>query len=238
MKKINKLTFSLIVISVISTISIGSSASAYALGIQNPLTGFLEQWQKQLSSINKYVQGTVSSKLNDLSESLQGDLQAVINESVGAFGLPDATETRKKVEEIVDSGVNSVDKVTNEIDRQITRASSNTTLSKEGQEVVKEQIEETESSLTRVKVFEQAAQNDVVTQNVMKRISQQNTEIVQILGAMKNEDLKSKQSQDLANLNLTNISRSIDGQNQARQRELLGQSNNNLLRSVSQARLF
>ena len=39
------------------------------------------------------------------------------------------------------------------------------------------------------------------------------------------------------NLNLTNISRSVDGQNQARQKEVVGQGFSNL-RTASQARLF
>ena len=71
----------------------------------------------------------------------------------------------------------------------------------------------------------------------MKRIAQQNTQITGILGAMRTDGLKYKQSQDLANLNLTNISRSVDGQNQARQKEVVGQGFSNL-RTASQARLF
>ncbi|WP_242046408.1 MULTISPECIES: hypothetical protein [Calothrix] len=159
---------------------------------------------------------------------------------MGKLGLPSAIEVRDKVEEIAtndDNAVNSVDKVTNEIDRQITRADSDTTLSKEGQELTKQQVEKTQTSIEQVQADASAAQDDVVTQNVMKRIAQQNTQIAGILGAMRTDGLKLKQSQDLANLNLTNISRSLDGQNQAHQKETVGQGFNNL-RTASQARLF
>ncbi|MEA5573424.1 hypothetical protein [Calothrix sp. UHCC 0171] len=237
MKKTKKLIIVGVGIGVISVVSI---PTASALEIPNPLAKVFEQWQEQLGPINKYVSSTISQKIEDLSASLQGDLQAAVNESVGNLGLPDATETREKIEGIVAStntAVNPVDKATNEIDRQITRADSNSTLSKEGQIITKKQVEKTQNSIKQVGNSGEAAQEEVVTQNVMKRIAQQNTQIAGILGAMRTDGLKSKQSQDLANLNLTNISRSVDGQNQSKQKEVVGQGFNNL-RVASQARLF
>ena len=236
MKKNNKLTISLIGISTISLISING---AYALEIKNPLVTVIEQLQEQTGSVNKYISSTISRKLDNLSESLEGDLQAVVQEAAGVLGLPDAGEVRKEIEEIAsdsNNAVNSVDRASNELDRQITRASG-FTLTKEGQENMKAEVEKTQTSIETVSIFSDAAQNDVVTQNVMKRIAQQNTQISGILGEMRSDGLKSKQSQDLANLNLTNISRSVDGQNQARQKEVVGQGFSNL-RTASQARLF
>ncbi|BAY93644.1 MULTISPECIES: hypothetical protein [unclassified Tolypothrix] len=237
MNKLKKLTISIVGIAIISTIGVSSSD---ALEISNPLAKVFEQWQEQLSSLDKYIDSVVSGKLGNLSESLQGDLQVAVNESVGTLGLPSATEVREKVEEIAandDNAVNSVDKVTNEIDRQITRASADTTLSKQGQQITKQQVEKTQTSIEQVKANANAAQAEVVTQNVMKRIAQQNTQMAAILGVMRTDGLKLKQSQDLANLNLTNISRSLDGQNQVHQKETVGQGFNNL-RTASQARLF
>ena len=237
MKKNNKLTISLIGISTISLISING---AYALEIKNPLVTVIEQLQEQTGSVNKYISSTISRKLDNLSESLEGDLQAVVQEAAGVLGLPDAGKVRKEIEEIAsdsNNAVNSVDRATNELDRQITRAQTETTLSKEGQKSMEAEVEKTQTSIETVSIFSDAAQNDVVTQNVMKRIAQQNTQISGILGAMRSDGLKSKQSQDLANLNLTNISRSLDGQNQSRQKEVVGQGFSNL-RTASQARLF
>ncbi len=237
MKKINKLTISLVGISTISLISING---AYALEIKNPLITVIEQLQEQTGSVNKYISSTISRKLDNLSESLEGDLQAVVQEAAGILGLPDAGEVRKEIEQIAsdnNNAVNSVDRASNELDRQITRAQTETTLSKEAQERMKAEVEKTQTSIETVSIFSDAAQNDVVTQNVMKRIAQQNTQITGILGAMRSDGLKSKQSQDLANLNLTNISRSLDGQNQSRQKEVVGQGFSNL-RTASQARLF
>ena len=236
MKKNNKLTISLIGISTISLISING---AYALEIKNPLVTVIEQLQEQTGSVNKYISSTISRKLDNLSKSLEGDLQAVVQEAAGVLGLPDAGEVRKEIEVIASDSnntVNSVDRATNELDRQITRASG-FTLTKEGQENMKAEVEKTQTSIETVSIFSDAAQNDVVTQNVMKRIAQQNTQISGILGAIRSDGLKTKQSQDLANLNLTNISRSLDGQNQSRQKEVVGQGFSNL-RTAAQSRLF
>jgi hypothetical protein len=224
-------------------ISTSGVTSAYALEIpiikNIPLAQVFNQWQQQLSSLN-YISSTLSRKLEPLAESLKGDLQAAVDNAIGVLGLPDSTETRGKIEDIAansDSTVNTVERATNEVDRQITRASADGTLSKEGQQHTKEQFEKTQTSIEQVQANGEAAQDDVVTQNVMKRMAQQNTQIAGILGAMRTDGLKSKQSQDLANLNLTNISRSLDGQNQAQQKEVVGQGFNNL-RTASQARLF
>ena len=222
------------------TITIISISSAYALEISNPLVRVFDQWQEQLGSLDKYISSTVSRKLDDLSKSIRGDLQAAVNESVGALGLPDSTEVREKVEEIAangDSTVNNVDKTTNEIDRQITRGAASSTLGKDGQQRTKTQVQKTEDSIEQVQSDGEAAQGEVVTQNVMKRIAKQNTQTAAMLGAMRTDGLKLQQSQELANLNLTNISRSLDGQNQARQKESVGQGFSNL-RTASQARLF
>jgi septal ring factor EnvC (AmiA/AmiB activator) len=122
----------------------------------------------------------------------QFKLQAAVNESVGALGLPDAIETREKIEDIAtsnNSAVKSVDKATHEINRQITRASADTALSKQGQQLTKQQVEKTQTSIQQVEASGKAAQDDVVTQNVMKRIAQQNTQIAGILGVMRTDGL-------------------------------------------------
>ena len=110
-------------------------------------------------------------------------------------------------------------------------------LGKEGQERQTELIQRTQQSIERVQQQATTAQGEVVTQNVMKQIAQQNAQQAAILGAMRADGLKQQHSQDLANINLSNISRSVDGQNQAKQRETVGQGFENY-RTTAKARLF
>ncbi|MEM6403088.1 MAG: hypothetical protein AAF757_23140, partial [Cyanobacteria bacterium P01_D01_bin.116] len=190
----------------------------------------INQLKQELKSIDNYVESVLESKLEPIASSLGKDIEAAINETLGVLGLPDAIEARTEVERIAassDTAINTVEQVTNEVDRQITRAVVDSTLSKNGQNLTSEEVEKTQNSIERVQIYSAAAQDEVVTQNVMKRIAQQNASTAAILGAMRADGLKSKQSQDLANLNLTNISRSLDGQNQARQKEIVGQGFSN-----------
>ena len=200
----------------------------------------LDQLGWEFKPFNTYVESILESKLEPISASLGKDIEAAINETLGVLGLPDATLSRTEVEKIAatsDTAVNTVEQATNEVDRQITRAFLDGTLGKNGQQLTTREVEKTQISIERVQSYAAAAQDEVVTQNVMKRIAQQNTSTAAILGAIRADGLKSKQSQDLANLNLTNISRSLDGQNQANQKEVVGQGFSNL-RTAAQARLF
>ncbi|MBF2014861.1 MAG: hypothetical protein IGS23_06585 [Rivularia sp. T60_A2020_040] len=221
---------------VISIVGI-TSASASSIPV---IGNTLDKLKLDLKSFNTYVESILESKLEPLTTSLGKDIEAAINETLGVLGLPDATEARTEVEKVAatsDTAVNTVEQATNEIDRQITRAVINSTLGKNGQQLTLKEVEKTQTSIERVQSYAAAAQDEVVTQNVMKRIAQQNTSTAAILGAMRADGLKSKQSQDLANLNLTNISRSLDGQNQMRNKEIVGQGFSNL-RTASLARLF
>ncbi len=236
MKKIKLVFFGLGGAIVISILGISHAQASSIPFIFNTIN----QLKQELQSIDNYVESVLESKLEPLASSLGKDIEAAINETLGVLGLPDAIEARTEVENIAatsDTAINTVEQATNELDRQITRAVVDSTLSKSGQKLTNREVEKTQSSIERVQIYSAAAQDEVVTQNVMKRIAQQNTSTAAILGAMRADGLKSKQSQDLANLNLTNISRSLDGQNQARQKEIVGQGFSNL-RTASQARLF
>lgn len=231
--------FVVVGLSFIAVSTIGLS-SARAFEIPNPLAQVVEQFQQQLASVNSYVSSIFSDKLKSLSESLDGDLQTAIDDTMGALGIPDPTKSREATEKIAgvsSSPINQAERATNEVDRQITRAVAHTTLGKAGQERTKQQFEKTQQSIEQVEANAEAAEGDVVTQNVMKRIAQQNVQQAGILGAIRTDGLRLLQSQDLANNNLTNISRAVDGQNQAQARETVGQGFENY-RTATEARLF
>ncbi|QLE59777.1 hypothetical protein [Nostoc sp. TCL26-01] len=238
MNKIKRTTVTVIGAIAISTIGF-TNAQAFSIFKDNASLKFFEQWQQQS---NPFTQDTSSlaQKLKPLTKFLGRDLQTAITTAIGVLGLPDANEAREEVEDsaaVSDSAINVAERTTNEIDRQITRVEADTTLSKLGQQHTKEQVETTHNSVAQVYTDATAAQDEVVTQNVMKRIAQQNTQTAGILGAMRTDGFKLQQSQNLANLNLTNISRSLDGQKQAHQKQTVDQGFNNL-RIAAQARLF
>lgn len=206
----------------------------------NPLAQVFEQLNHQLGSLHSYLDQIVASKLKPLSETLGRDIDAALGDAAGVLGLPDPTKSRIGVEKVATSSdnlVNPTERATNEVDRQITRAAVDSTLGKEGQEQIKQQALETQHSVGLVQQQAQAAQGEVVTQNVMKQIALQNAQTGAVLGALRADSLQSAQRQELTNLNLTNISRSLDGQNQARNSELVG-AGFDTFRTAAQAKLF
>ncbi len=229
-----------VAIALLGAASTSTLAMTIPFQANRPLAQVFEQFTSQLGSLQNYVSSILSDKIKPIAESLGVDLQTGINEAVGALGLPDPTVAREKVEKSAsnsDAAVNPVETVTNEVDRQITRAVSSSTLGKEGQKLTQQEVQRTQQSIDQVQQQATAAQGEVATQNVMKQIAQQNAQQAAILGAMRADGLKQQQSQDLANVNLTNISRSVDGQNQAKQQETVGQGFQNY-RTAAKARLF
>ena len=205
-----------------------------------PLSNLLEQVQRFINEAENYITQAIADKIKPLEQALNEDLASAINEAKGVLGLPDPIATRKGVEETLaqtSSAVNPLERATNEVDRQVTRASAAAVLSQQGQQQTQEEIAATKQSVDAVQQQAQQAAQEVVTQNVMKRIAQQNVQISGTLGALRKDSLQTAQRQELANINLTNISRSIDGQNQARSNEVVG-AGIETLRITSQAKLF
>lgn len=217
-------------------------ASAVTLDFlgNNPLSDLFGQIQRYFDRAESYISQALAEKIKPLEEAVNEDFQTAINSAIGVLGLPDPITARKGVEETLsdsDVAVNPLDRATNEVDRQITRSTAAATLGTEGQQRTQQEITATKQSVDLVQQQAQQAQEEVVTQNVMKRIAQQNTQISAMLGAMRNDSLQSAQRQELANINLTNISRSLDSQNQAKSSEMVG-AGLETLKITSRAKLF
>lgn len=206
----------------------------------NPLSQLFEQLNSQINSWSGYLNKILSDQLQPLSKALGADLNSAISEAKGAVGLPDPSAARKSVGKIAQKSGSYLDQTelaTNEVDRQITRAAIDSTLSSEGQKRIQQQANSTQNSVNLVEQQAQAAQGEVVTQDVMKQMALQNAQISSVLGSLRADSLQAAQRQELTNVNLTNISRSIDGQNQAKQAERVG-TGLEVLRTTSRARLF
>lgn len=191
----------------------------------NPFSDLLAQIQQFIDHAEQYIDQVISEKIQPLEDLVQADLQSAFKEAKGALGLPDPIAARQEIEDTLsetDIAVNPLEKATNEADRQITRASAAAVLGTEGQQQTAEELGITQNSVDAVQQQASAAASEVVTQNVMKQIAQQNVQMSSLLGSLRKDSLQTAQRQELTNLNLTNISRSLDGQNQVRQSEVVG----------------
>jgi hypothetical protein len=206
----------------------------------NPLEMVLQQFSQQVESLRSYVEKTLMVKLQDISKNLGNDLQSAVSQAMGDLGLPDPAKSRDAVEKSVgakDLQVNKATELANEIDRESARATAAGTLSEAGQKQQVEQAAATQDSVKKVQQFSEQAQGDVVTQDVMKRLASQNSEIANTLGSVRADALKAEQSRAQSNVLLSNISKAQDSQIQLQKTEQAAQGLGNL-ETASQAKLF
>ncbi len=205
----------------------------------NPLSDSMSQINQQITQVTSFVEEQISSTVDKLSDSLSDigtDLQSAVDGAIGQLGLPDLQAIRKEISNSAGTEVNSGD-LANEFDRQITRALASSTLTTEGQEQVLQKLQQTQTSVALVNQAATTAQNSVASQDVLKQIAAQNAQNASILGTLQAESTQNAIRQDLANTNLTNLSRSIDEQKSAQQQERNG-AGFDTLRTSSLAGLF
>ena len=190
-----------------------------------------------------YIEDTVS----DLLDPLPGDLDGVIKNALGDLGLIDPNRVRSEIADELatalagdlahSDGVQAAIETANEVDRQLTRAQVDAVLSQAGQAATRDKITWIEDTISQVQQQANSAQVAVSTQDAIKQMAQQNALQAEVLGAVQSELLQSRQDAQLTNLNLANLSQSLDQETRARRLRELGNALDTLQISA-QARLF
>ncbi|MGP1385722.1 MAG: hypothetical protein ACTS2F_19335 [Thainema sp.] len=110
-------------------------------------------------------------------------------------------------------------------------------LSQDGQANTQNKLTWMETTVDQIQQHADAAQAAVSTQDAIKQMAQQTALQSDVLGAVQAELLQSRQDAQLTNLNLANLSHSLDQETRARRLQDLGSALDTLQIS-SQARLF
>jgi hypothetical protein len=207
--------------------STGSSSS-------NPFSGITDFLNQAQQSIQEYTQ-TITEKVGAFGQ----QFQQIAEDTAGDLGLIDPGKAREQAENIVnpDNATYNAGAAVNEMDRQSARASASSILSEDGQTQQVDAYEGTQTSVDTVGEKASTAQGDDVTQNVMKRIADQNAATTEVLGGVRSDLLKMNEQTAQTNVQLSNVSRSLDGQTAAKNAESIGTGYGNL-RTASQAGLF
>ncbi len=213
-------------------ILVGSPAKA--ADNSNPLSSITDWLDQAKQSIDQYTK-TLTEKVNAIGK----EFQDIAKNATGELGLIDPALARSNAEKIVDpnSPTYKAGTAANEVDRQSARGSASAVLSQEGQQQQAGAYQGTQDSVKSVDQQAQTAQGDEVTQNVMKRIAQQNADTSQVLGGVRSDLLKMNEQTAQTNVQLSNVSRSLDGQTAAKNAEQIGAGYSNL-RTGSRAALF
>ena len=200
-------------------------------------------FRQALEDAKTYIDETISEQL----DSLPGEMDVVIQNVRGDLGLIDPNQARSEIADTLAQSlegdlaqsdrVYAATETANEVDRQLTRAQIDSILSEEGQTATREKITWIEDTISQVQQHGDSAQVAVSTQEAIKHMAQQNSRTSEVLGAVQSELLQSRQDNQLANLNLSNISQSLDQETRARRLQSMGNAMDTLQISA-QANLF
>lgn len=159
-----------------------------------------------------YCSSTGSSTTGEIVGQAQGEMgvpspnQARVEIEAGATNTPaDITLDVFEVNPVV-HGVYS----SNNVDRDLTRMQVQTVLGQAGQAKTKEQIDSTQQVVEGISTDANDAQELDVTQDVMKKQIKAFAQQSLILGQMRSDALQARLDTQFTNLNLTNMSRTLD----------------------------
>lgn len=223
-------------------LAVFSFAAAFTVMFSLPASArlsFLEQVQQIVTSLQTYINQSTEEFSQQWNE-LNSDIQAAINSTVGDLGIPDPLESGERIREIIED--REVDLVQTSSQTQgrdaqrswnqsYTYSLSQSVLGRQGQRT---QAQETEVGNDAVQTsfnLSNESQNDVVTQDILKKMAVQNVQSVIIAKSLQSETQKQTRLMAAAGINLSDISSRLDEQSRREQ----AQSNSSAVQILNTA---
>jgi hypothetical protein len=161
----------------------------------------------------------------------EGSISSILEESTGELGIPDTTQARTTIQEDVDAAGETSDifisnpevygvLLGNVSDRAATNLNTQTVLSEEGQTQIKEEIDQSSEVVQTILDTADEAQSYESTQDAVKALVRINAQQTVITAMNHASALKNRTDNQFTNLNLANISRSLDEQNRNKQSQV------------------
>ncbi|MHC5754973.1 hypothetical protein [Nostoc foliaceum] len=215
----------LIVISGAAILISFSSLPANAQASQNQ--SFLTQFQQIYSSLQTYISNYQKEFTKSLGK-LEAELNQAIESSIGDLGIPDPLKAGKNIEKVIEKQEGALlildpriqaDNAIKDWNQQYTRGQSESVLGVEGQRVQSQEAAITNDATAQSSENAAAAQDDVITQDILKKVAIQNLQSVVIAKSIHAEAQKQSRSLAVTNINLADISSRMDEQAAAKDQE-------------------
>jgi hypothetical protein len=183
-------------------------------------SSFLEQVQQVIVSLQTYLEQQRQEFSQQWGE-LNGDLSNAINSTIGDLGIPDPLQAGKNIKVIIqeqDTDLVQTDSQTQAKDAQrdwhqsYTYGLSQSVLGKEGQKTQAQEAEISNYAVETSSNNANAVQNDVITQDILKKMAVQNLQTTIITKSIHSESQKQTRALSAANINLSDISSRLDEQ--------------------------
>jgi hypothetical protein len=154
----------------------------WLVGIQPSKAATLQQIQDIFNSVSNYIHQQ-SVEFSQSWGELSGSVQTAIDSTNGDLDIPDPVAAGQQVETVI-SGQDANVLTTApallgynaraEWNQQYTHGQSESTLGKQGQAVMKNESDASRNALATTSDNASAAQQDIITQDIMKKIAIQN----------------------------------------------------------------
>jgi gas vesicle protein len=190
--------------SIIGLVTLLSTAPSYAFSI--------DDFFKVLGKFNNYFEETKNELTAAANEwgGMKSEAKTAIQ--TGSMDMPDPVNSAEKLkEQLKEKGnwneSNTVEGAVgaNELERETTRATIASVLGEVGQERTKNEIEATEQTVAEAKELAESAQAMDASQNILKVIAAQNSQIVSMLGQSRTDGLQARHDVQQTNLMLSQL---------------------------------
>ena len=154
--------------------------------------------------------------------------------AVQDLGLPDMLATGRKIEETIANAKADILQLDPRIkgknakvqwNQKFTLDQSETVLGEVGQKTARQEKENARKALEISATSADAAQNDLVTQDIMKKIALQNAQTTRVLKSVQSSIQQQNEIGATTNVNLTDISKNLTNQQRKEQRMRQGAIN-------------
>lgn len=183
-------------------------------------SSFLQQLQQVLVSLQNNI-AQYKHEFSQQWQELNQDLEAAINTTVGDLGIPDPLKAGKKIKVVIqqqDTDLIETDSQTQgdnaqrQWNQSYTYGLSQSVLGREGQQTQAQEAEISNYALETSSNSADAVQNDVITQDILKKMAVQNFQSTVITKSIHSEAQKQTRALSAANINLSDISSRLDEQ--------------------------
>ncbi|MHC5746567.1 MAG: hypothetical protein ACYTXT_32690 [Nostoc sp.] len=191
--------------SIIGLVTLLSTAPSYAFSI--------DDFFKVLGKFNNYFEETKNELTAAANEwgGMKSEAKTAIQ--TGSMDMPDPVNSAEKLkEQLKEKGnwnesntVEGAVGAANELERETTRATIASVLGEVGQERTKNEIEATEQTVAEAKELAESAQSMDASQNILKVIAAQNSQIVSMLGQSRTDGLQARHDVQQTNLMLSQL---------------------------------
>lgn len=186
---------------------ISSPSLALSLSIPNFISSVFNEIKGEYSKLNQQVQNSINNSWADIAT----DAREAIEAAIGEMGTPDPKTSADKLREKLRNSrsIPETKALSQRLERDLTYASTTTTLGVEGQLDTKKKIEATTQISTEAQSLAQQAQTLDASQNILKVIAAQNAQVVSAITRFHADSLATRQDTAQSNLMLSQLAENL-----------------------------